>query len=168
MARNLVASQEYIKWDSFYTITCYQKDTPGTSHVNVWVRSKKWTREYPGYGQLSSFEWAERDRSMEQYYGVIVFCTYMEICNILIKHIRDHLTCFGANFSIFSCTEYQKDSGNLPHKHGILALDREAMKEVNVQSFLADQIRTSAMEAIKMNEIKSLIHKGLLTHQDQY
>ena len=35
MTRNLEASQEYIKWDSFYTITCCQKDTPGTLYVNA-------------------------------------------------------------------------------------------------------------------------------------
>ena len=71
-----------------------------------------------------------------------------------------HLTCFGDNSAIFSRAEYQKDSGNLPHEHGILALDREAMNDVNVQTFLADQIRTSSMEIIKTEDIESLIPEG--------
>ena len=43
---------------------------------------------------------------MEQNYGGIVFRAYMETCNVLIKHIREHLTGFGVNFAIFSRAEY--------------------------------------------------------------
>ena len=42
------------------------------------------------------------------------------------------------------------------------------MKNVNVKNFLADQIRTSAMEIIKTDEIESLIENGLLTHPNEY
>ena len=59
MSRNMCASQEYVLWDSFHTITVCQKDTPGVAHINDWVRLKGWTREYPGYDRLSIFEWEE-------------------------------------------------------------------------------------------------------------
>ena len=35
MSRNMVASQEYVLWDSFHTITVCQKDTPGVAHINA-------------------------------------------------------------------------------------------------------------------------------------
>jgi len=63
---------------------------------------------------------------------------------------------------LFSRCEYQKDSGNFPHEHTILALKRDTLNSWTIDQ-LNDLIATNVMEIVKPDDIVKHIADGLLT-----
>jgi len=112
---SLCASQQYIKFDIFFTFTCAQKDFPGTSNLHHWKSSKEWESSIPDYQSMSEIEHKEFSDSIEELYSVIAFQNWMEARQLWLDHLFNDIATHGACSCLFSRCEYQKDSGNFPH-----------------------------------------------------
>jgi hypothetical protein len=119
---SLSVSQEYIKYDFFFTFTCFQKDHTGTIFFFKWKSFKEWVYYIPEYELMSKIEHTEFENSMGELYGLISIRNWMESWQLILDFIVDDISSSGACASFFPRTEYQKESGNLPHEHTILGI----------------------------------------------
>ncbi len=78
MVWSLSASQQHIKFDMFYMITCTQKDFPGTCNLHHWKSSKEWASSIPDYQTMSEIKHKDFSDSIEELYSVISFQNWME------------------------------------------------------------------------------------------
>jgi hypothetical protein len=62
---------------------------------------------------------------------------------------------------MYARTEYQKESGNLPHKHIIILLNKGTLI-LCTGDFLNDILATNAMKIVKPDQVDMLIAEGLL------
>ena len=80
----------------------------------------------------------------------------------MLDFIVDDLSSHGACASLFTRTEYQKESGNFTHEHTLPALNKDSLN-----SFTNNQlnilIATNVMEIVKFYQIEKLISDGLLS-----
>ena len=162
MVRSLCASQEYIKYDLFLTFTCAQKDHPATSNLFQWKSSKEWLHSISGSQFFSEIEREELANSIEELYGLISFRNWMESRQLMLDFIFHDVSSHGACVALFSRTEYQKDSGNFPHEHTIIALKKDTLNSLT-ENKLRDLIATSVFEIVKTEEIAKLTADGLLS-----
>ncbi len=72
------------------------------------------------------------------------------------------MACHGACAFLFSRSEYQKDSGNFPHEHTILALKKDTLNS-RTNDQLNNPIATNVMKIVKPDEIAKHIADGLLS-----
>ena len=162
MVRSICASQQYIKFDIFFTFTCAQKDFPGTSNLHHWKSSKEWASSIPNYQSMSEIEHKEFSDSIEELYSVIAFRNWMEARHLWLDHLFNDAATHGTCSCLFSRCEYQKDSGNFPHEHTILALKKDTLNSWTIDQ-LNDLIATNVMEIVKPDDIVKHIADGLLT-----
>ncbi len=80
----------------------------------------------------------------------------------MLDFIFHDVSSHGACVALFSRTEYQKDSGNFPHEHTIIALKKDTLNSLT-KNKLRDLIATSVFEIVKTNEIAKLTADGLLS-----
>ena len=166
IVRSLAMSQKFIKWNVFFTCTCCHRDTPGVCHLHRWKRERAWTHFIPSYYEtMSSSEQREIDRCFEEVYCSAAFRNWMETRGMFLEYIKNHSVIFGFCYALFSRTEYQKDSGNLPHEHSLFAID---VKNDQTRDFLEELVRTSVVEIIKTDEVQSYIDQGLLSCEEEY
>ncbi len=125
LVQSLSASQQQIKFDMFCMFTCAQKDFPGTFNLHHWKSSKEWASFIPDYQSMSKIKHKEFSNSIEELYSVIAFQNWMEAQQLWLGFIFNDMACHGACACLFSRSEYQKDSGNFPHEHTILALKKD-------------------------------------------
>ena len=148
MVQNLSASQQYIKYTWFLTLTANQREHPGISHLHHWKSSMKWTRNIKNFDSLSYFEKNEFKRAMEQAYGTHLYGNWYSVKYILLHYIKERCSILGTVLAIFARDEYQKNVGNISHNHLILAVDKRSMNK-NTEHFIQDLIRTSVLETVK-------------------
>jgi hypothetical protein len=67
----------------------------------------------------------------------------------------------GKAIALFARDEYQSNSGNLPHNHFVLAIDRSEME--NPEEFIQDLIRTSPFDIVRPSEVEHLIEEKLIS-----
>jgi predicted GIY-YIG superfamily endonuclease len=167
MVLNLAASQQYIPWTWFLTLTANQSAHPGLAFLHAWKNSKEWTKNFPNYESLSGFEKAELDRAMEHAYGVHVYNNWNAVKYLFLRYIKQQLSILRVVVAIFARDEYQADSGNLPHNHLILAIDKSTMNG-DAENFIQDLIRTSVMEIVRTeDDVERLLREGLLKSIDE-
>jgi hypothetical protein len=111
---------------------------------------------------MSEIEHTEFDNSMEELYGLIGFCNWMESWQLMLDFIVDDISSHGACATLFSRTEYQPESGNLSHEHIILALKKDSLNSLTNDQ-LNNLIATNVMEIVKFDQIEKLISDGLLS-----
>jgi hypothetical protein len=155
MVCSLSASKEYIKYDMFLTFTCAQKDLPGRSNLFQLKFFKEWAHYIPDYFSVSEIKQNEFAQSMEELYGLISFCNWMESWELMLNFIYNGISSHGACTCIFSRTEYQKDLGNFPHEHTILALKKDTLKSLTTNQ-LNNLIATNVMEIVQPEDFLSL------------
>ncbi len=116
----------------------------------------------PDYQSMSEIKHKEFSNSIEELYSVISFRNWMEARQLWLDFIFNDMSCHGACACFFSRSEYQKDYGNFPHEHTILALKKDTLNSwTNDQ--LNNLIATNVMEIVKSDEIAKHIADGLLS-----
>jgi len=75
----LAASQQYIKWDLFLTVTNNQALTPGMAFLHQWKKSDKWTSQFSDFASMSIFEQNEIRQAMEEASGPILLQNWVEV-----------------------------------------------------------------------------------------
>jgi hypothetical protein len=66
------------------------------------------------------------------------------INDFIVDDISSHVACA----TLFSRTEYQPESGNLPHEHTILSLKKDSLTSLTTDQ-LNNFIATNVMEIVK-------------------
>ena len=83
------------------------------------------------------------------------------IPTIITEFLFNDISSHGACACLFSKTEYQKTSGNFPHEHTILALNKDTLDSCT-NNQLNELISTNVLEINKHDQIDKLIEDGLL------
>jgi hypothetical protein len=86
----------------------------------------------------------------------------MESQQLMLDLIFNDISSHGACTCLFSRTEYQKDSGNFPHEHTILALKKDTLTALDYDQ-LNNLIATNVMEIVKPDQVAKYTNYGLLS-----
>ena len=167
MVLGLSESQKYYHWDFFGTATPNQSRTPGLKHITEWKRGKKWLEKLPDYKHFSEEYLRELSQSMEEATGPVLFRNWIETRSIFLEHLLKKVSGYGGKCEVFfSRDEYQANSGNLPHMHFVIVVDRTNMPP-NAEEILMDAIRGSPWDIAKPEDVETLINEGLVQHVDE-
>jgi hypothetical protein len=163
MAINLAAASKTIQFDLFLTFTCNQSKHPGIRHLFDWKKSEGWTKQFPDWKYLSAAEREEVSKSFEMAYMSIVSRSWMEVRKLLLQFlIKSSSTILGKVLPAFFRDEYQEESGNLSHIHGLLGLFRRDMDVKEFRDFVCSLQRSAICDLITGDEVKGYIEEGLL------
>ena len=137
-ALDLASTQKWLKFDLFMTWTCNQSEHPGIKHLHSFKESMEWTQYIPDYEGLRSWNKNHVKRSYEAAYGSILSHCWMEVRKLWLECITySTSSILGRVTHSFFCDEYQEDSANLPHIHGLVALHKEDMDNEEFWKFLS-------------------------------
>jgi hypothetical protein len=162
----LCATQEHIKHDIFGTVTCNQSRTPGTDFVYEWVRSDDWAKHIKDYDTMTAPQKAEYERCIDEASSPIFLRQWIQYRTAFINQLKKKISEKGGrSLALTNRDEYQKDSGNLPHMHFILACNKSGMGP-DAEQFIMDLIRTSPFEVVRQSDVETMINEGLL--EDTY
>ncbi len=163
MAINLAAASKTIQFDLFLTFTCNQSMHPGIRHLFDWKKSEGWTKQFPDWKYLSAAEREEVSKSFEMAYMSVVSRSWMEVRKLLLQFlIKSSSTILGKVLPAFFRDEYQEESGNLSHIHGLLGLFRRDMDVKEFRDFVCSLQRSAICDLITGDEVKGYIEEGLL------
>ncbi len=93
----------------------------------------------------------------------------MEVRKLLLEFIMtSSSTTLGKVLPAFFRDEYQDDSGNLSHIHGLIGLLRADMENSEFKDFVCSLQRSAVCDLITTDEIPDYIEKGLLKDFDDF
>jgi len=167
MVRKLGASQKYVDWSLFITLTLNQSGHPGVKHLHEWKESKKWLEQFMSVDNNEEPIASEKELTyaFEKIYAPHCFSNWMETRYLLIQFIKENITHLGATTHLFSRDEYQDDVGNVPHMHLIMAVDFSHLgihEQERILEYVSSLVATSAMEILRPEDIISFREEGLL------
>ena len=162
MVRGLAASQKFIKYELFITVTPNQRKTPGLSHITAHKRSLKWTKHFPDFHRLPLHEQNELIWAMEEASGLVILRQWLECRRFFLKYMMEKVSFLGCKGkALFHRDEYQTNKGNPPHGHLTMALDTSNISGDAARHF-EDMIRTSVFDIIHPEQGLELMEKGFL------
>ena len=88
VVKNLCASQVYHPQTHFATYTCNKKKHFGIKKIKNWLDSNEWTRHYPGWNSLTSFEQKEISNAIHEAAAVPLLRNWNEVTKLFINYIR--------------------------------------------------------------------------------
>jgi len=161
-ALNLAGAQPYVKFDLFLTITCNQKCNPGVKHLHEWKDSMEWSRYIPSYSRMTIIQHNETKRSFELAHRAILGRVWYQVRRIFLKNLTYSKTSVLRKVRhAFWRDEYQDDVGNLPHIHGMIALDKETMSDKEVIDFVCGLIRSNVASLFSTKELNHYVELGI-------
>ena len=167
LVMGLSASQEFVKYDLWGTVTCNQSLTPGVCGPTNWVKSLHWLSHIHGHENMSSYDIDELHRSMEESAASIKLRQWIQFRAAYISQQFQKISVKGGKaVAIFARDEYQALSGNLPHLHYVVVIDKKALGP-NAQEKIMAMFRTSPYEMIKSEDLQSFIDEGLLKSEHE-
>lgn len=167
MILGLCASQAHIKNDLFGTITCNQSRTPGTDFVFDWVRYDGWVSQIKNYSLLPGIHKLEYERCMDEASSFIFLRQWLQYRSAFLRQMLKKINEQGGKTLAYTFRdEYQKEEGNLPHCHFILAVDKSDMGP-NADEIIMDMIRTSPYDVVRPDDVEIMINEGLLKHKHE-
>ena len=161
-ALNLAGAQPYVKFDLFLTFTCNQKCHPGVKHLHEWKEGMEWSKYIPRYSRMTIMQHNEIKRSFELAYGAILGRVWYEVRRIFLKYLTYSKTSVLRKVRhAFWRDEYQDDVGNLPHIHGMIALDKDTMSDKEVIDFVCGLIRSNVASLFSTRELDRYVELGI-------
>ena len=168
MVRGLAASQEYHEYHKFTTITANHSQSPGLKPIHEWKVKEGWSDMFPNWKTMNCFDKIEIKMGIEEQSGPILLRVWLEIRALFLAHMKQENNFIGPMHEvIFGRDEYQSGMGNLPHLHIVDALRRAGLPPEGAQYF-EDLIRTTGAEVIRVDEIESLIERGMIKDFSEY
>lgn len=167
---NLAAANTEHPADLFLTFSANQMDHPGICHLNDWKESKKWTRNVEGYNtSFATFHRDDVDRSMEMAYSHILTRCWLETRKFWLQFIMNSTsTDLGAVTHAFFRDEYQGNSGNLSHIHGLVRLSRGGRTEEQFLDFVCSLQKNSVCDMFSASDVNKMIEKGLFKDRNDW
>ena len=168
-AINLAAASQITKFDLFLTFTCNQSQHPGIRHLFEWKKSMRWTSMEKRWRYLTPQQRREVSNSFEMAYMSIVSRCWLEVRKLLLEFIiKSTSTILGRVVPAFFRDEFQEESGNLSHIHGLVGLFQEDRENDEFQEFVCSLQRSAVCDLITSDEITAYIEKGLLKNLDDF
>ena len=168
-ALNLAGAQPYVKFDLFLTFTCNQKCHPGVKHLHEWKESMEWSRYIPRYSRMTIMQHNEIKRSFELAYGAILGRVWYQVRRIFLKYLTYSKTSVLRKVRhAFWRDEYQDDVGNLPHIHGMIALDKDTMSDKEVIDFVCGLIRSNVASLFSTKELNHYVELGIFNKETDW
>lgn len=163
-ARNLAAASQYVGFDVFHTFTLNASEHPGVRHLYDWKQSKGWTKEIPGWSQLSEDQKDDVNQSFEMAYTCILNRNWLETRKLLLDFIiQSARTILGRKtIDAFFRDEYQESTANVCHIHGLMSLCRDDLNHEEFKAFVCSLQRNAICDLILTDEIDKYIEDGLL------
>ena len=168
-ALNLAGAQPYVKFDLFLTFTCNQKCHPGVKHLHEWKEGMEWSKYIPRYSRMTIMQHNEIKRSFELAYGAILGRVWYEVRRIFLKYLTYSKTSVLRKVRhAFWRDEYQDDVGNLPHIHGMIALDKDTMSDKEVIDFVCGLIRSNVASLFSTRELERYVELGVFNKKHDW
>ena len=168
-AINLAAASQIVQFDLFLTFTCNQSLHPGIRHLHDWKKSEGYTKMIDGWSHLPRHVKDELSRSFEMSYLSIVSRSWLEVRKLLLEFvIRSTSSILGRVVPAFFRDEFQEESGNLSHIHGLIGLHKGDMNDEEFKNFVCSLQRSAVCDLISSSEIKRYIDEGLLKDMKDY
>jgi hypothetical protein len=98
---------------------------------------------------------------MEEWYSLIAQ-NWMEYQQLMLDFTLIDISSQGACACLFSRTEQQKDLGNFPHEHTILALKKDTLSSLDYNQ-LNNLIATNIMDIVKPDQVAKYTADSLLS-----
>ena len=173
LALDLAGTQPFIGWDLFLTFTCNQSQHPGIWHLHQWKESGAWKAKFPNHDRLADYEQAEVKRSFEMAYGTIVTRCWFEVRKLWLEYLMFSTTSILAKYSkvshAFFRDEYQEErSGNLPHIHGLFALQKDDYAIQEVKQHIDSLQACGICDLFPRSKLDSYIEQGLFANEDDW
>ena len=86
---------------------------------------------------------------------------------VRVHHLQ-YLFNLGEGNSLIFRDEYQEDSANLPHIHGLVALHKEDMDNEQLRIFLSGLQKSAVCDLFDSSQIERYKEEGLFEHQDDW
>ena len=168
-ALDLAAAMPYVTFDLFLTFTCNQRLHPGVRHLHKYKESMKWTQFVPGYSCMHINEKIEVKRSYELAYGSVLARVWYEVRRIFLKYLTCSKTSvFRSVKDSFWRDEYQDDSGNLCHIHGLVALSKEDLSDKDFLTFVCDLQKCNLAEIFDTQNLQQYVELGVFRSIHDY
>ena len=163
-ALDLSAAQAFVLFDWFLTFTCDQSSHPGIKHLHAHKTSKNWTRYVHNYNFMSRDSMRDVDRSFELAYVCVMNRCWMEVRKFLLEFIIfTKAKVLGEDVSeAFFRDEYQEDSGNVSHIHGIVGLKNEDMDDETMKRTIYELQSSAVCDMLPAEKIQDYMNKGLI------
>ncbi len=107
--------------------------------------------------------------SFELAYGAILGRVWYKVRRIFFKYLIYSKTLVLCKVRhAFWRDEYQYDVGNLPHIHGMIALDKDTMSDKEVINFVCGLIRPSIASLFSTRELDHYIELGIFNKKHNW
>ena len=190
-ALDLAATQNYLKFHLFLTLTCNQSTFPGIKHLHHHKESMEWTKNYfpcesesqqplnfhkiyhqrEAESYIHQNQQNQRDikKSFEMAYGSILGRCWMEVRKLWLDYISySTSSILRKTTHVFFRDEYQEESGNLAHIHGLIALSRDDMNNEEFQTFVEGLTKSAVCDLFPTSEIDRYVEEGLFESEDDW
>lgn len=169
-ARNLASASQYVGFDVFLTFTMGASEHPGVKHLYDWKQSKGWTKHVPNWCNLTEDQKFEVSQSFEMAYTSVLNRNWLETRKLLIEFVvQSARTVLGKDcIEAFFRDEYQEDSANVCHLHGLMSMDKEDMSNEDFQEFVCSLQRNAVCDLVLSDEVGEYIEEGLLRDSDDW
>lgn len=173
LALDLAGTQPFIGWDLFLTFTCNQSQHPGIWHLHQWKESGAWKAKFPNHDRLADYDQDDVKRSFEMAYGTIVTRCWFEVRKLWLEYLMFSTTSILAKYSkvshAFFRDEYQEErSGNLPHIHGLFALQKDDYAIQEVKEHIDSLQACGVCDLFPRSKLDSYIEQGLFVNEDDW
>ena len=106
---------------------CNQIMYPGFTHLHEFNQSREWVKcissGFFNYNEMQDSKKIEVGRSAEMTYGSALGRCWIEVHKLWLEDIIYNTSCeVGKVCPAFFCDEYQENSGNLAHMHGLFGV----------------------------------------------
>lgn len=106
-----------------------------------------WTKHIPRYNKMADFEQAEVKRSFDQAYTTVLSRCWFEVRRYWLDYITHSTNSILQRVAhVFWRDEFQEKCGNLPHIHGLVALDKTDLDNPELMKLLFSLQKCGVMD----------------------
>ena len=131
----------------------------------------EWTKHIPRYEMMAPFEQAEVKRLFEQAYALIMSRCWFEVRKIWLDYITHSTNSILHKVAhVFWRDKFQEKCGNLPHIHGLVALDKTDMENEELLELLFSLQECGVMDmfSTKSEDMQNYIDLGLFKSETDW
>ena len=168
-ALDLAATMKYLDFDLFLTWTCNQSDHPGIKHLHQYKERMAWTKNVMDYDRMGTANRLDVKKSFEQAYGSILGRCWMEVRKLWLEYITFSTSSILKKVTnSFFRDEYQEESGNLAHIHGLISLDRRDLSNEEFREFVTGLQKSAVCDLFDTKKVDDFIAQGLFENEGDW
>ena len=171
---NLCSAERVKPTTLFVTMTCNQSRHFGVWPIKHWVDSgralesyKDYLRtEFPDLNELSTKSSSEVQMALSEASRSLIVRHWLEVKTFIVRYLLKSTELpLGKVFRLFGRDEFQGDTGNLPHMHLLVTLEKDYATEEG-RAEIQSVVRGYVDDIVTDDEVERCIEDGIL--QDFY